>query len=173
MEKLCETCRQPDPTQECKLCENSLCDDCVMSPPHGSFSMMEKIPADLSHTIYCRFCYDGKIEPEVLKYETLLSAAKEVFIFFKTQRKEVPLIRKMKVTMKVDSCEDRDETILRLAFMAAEQGLNAVIDTDVNYQKVRNEGYQKTKWSGSGVAAQVDENKLDRQHRANQAYERG
>lgn len=141
-----------------------------MSPPHGAFSLMESIPADLNHTVYCRFCYDGKIEPQVLKYDETLARAKEVFIFFKTQKKEIPLVKKTKEIMKVEKCGDRDETILRLAFMSALKNFNAVIETDVNYAKIRNEGYQTTNWSGTGIAAQVDEAKLDSQDRANQIY---
>lgn len=173
MSAICETCRTPDATEECKLCGNALCEDCVMAPPHGTFSLMAKIPTELSYQCYCRFCYDDKIEPEAQKYEELLARAKDIFIFFKTQKREIPLIRKTKEIMKVTECSDRDETILRLAYMAAEKNFNAVIETDVNYAKVRNAGYQTTNWSGTGIAAQVDEAKLDSQHRANQVYERG
>ena len=170
MSAVCETCRSPEAEGSCKLCGCALCEDCVMAPPHGTFSLLAKVAPELSHSSYCRFCYDEKIEPEVLKYEETLAKAKEVFIFFKTQKKEIPLIKKTKEIMKVEKCDDRDETILRLAFMSTEKGFNAVIETDVNYAKIRNEGYQKTQWSGTGIAAQIDGGKLDSQDRANQIY---
>ena len=170
---ICETCRQPAATESCALCENVLCEDCVLGPPSGAFSLMPKTPTELTHRVYCRFCYDEKIEPELLKYEETRELAENVFIFFKTQRKEIPLIRKSKVTMKVEDCDDRDETILRLAFMAAEQGFNAVIETDVSHQKIRNHGHQTTRWHGTGLPAMVDEAKLDRQHKLSQVFERG
>ena len=137
MNTTCETCRQPTATEYCALCENALCEDCVLCPPTGAFSLMLQVPPELSHRVYCRFCYDEKVEPALLKYEETKTLAENVFIFFKTQRKEIPLIRKSKVVMKVEDCDDRDETILRLAYLAALDGFNAVIETGLKHRKVR------------------------------------
>ncbi len=170
MENICVTCRSPTAQTQCKLCENPLCRDCVLCPPNGSFTLQSKIPVELTHAIYCRFCFDEKVQPALTHYEETLERAKNVFVFFTTQRKEVPLIKKAKTTLTVKECMDRDETILRLAFMSADQGFNALIDTEVEYQKIRNHAHQKTHWSGSGVPAQIDEGKLDRQFKRNQIY---
>ena len=89
---------------------------------------------------------------------------------FKTQKKEVPLIKKSKETKKVTDCMDRDETILRLAFMAAQLDFNALIDTDVKAEKHRNHGHHKHSWSGTGVPAFVNEEILEKQFRQNQIY---
>lgn len=167
---VCETCRKPAASAECALCANPLCEDCVMAPETGAFHLLPKIPQELSHTAYCRFCYDEKVEPELEKYGETLARAKEVYIFFKTQRKEIPLIRKSKDVFRVAECDDRDETILRLAFMAAAQGYNAVVETEALDKKVRNYGYQVTQWSGSGSPAMIDEEKLSKQDRRNQIY---
>lgn len=170
MKKICETCRQPTATTECQLCENALCKACVLTPPHGSFSLLGEISKELTHTIYCRFCFDDKVQPALTEYEETLERAEQVYVFFTTQRKEVPLLKKAKETLRIKDCADRDETILRLAFLAAKQGYNALIDTEVAHQKVRNHAHHKTLWSGSGSAAQVDEGKLDRQFKRNQIY---
>ncbi|MBC7384530.1 MAG: hypothetical protein H7301_00020 [Cryobacterium sp.] len=170
MENLCETCRTPDVSTACQLCEKQLCEDCVLAPPNGTFSLQEKVDPELVHSVYCRFCYDEKVEPEVLRYDENKAKAENVYIFFTTQRKEIPLIKHSKLTVKVQNCADRDETILRLAFIAAEKGFNAVIDTEVVYAKKRDHAYQTTAWSGHGSPAAVDEEKLDRQVKRNAMY---
>ncbi len=169
-EQKCETCRSDDVTDACKLCENPICDDCILAPPLHTFSLLETIPEPLSHVVYCRFCYDEKVEPEVVRYAENLEKANESFIFFKTQRKEIPLIKKSKEIMRVVDCDDRDETILRMAFIAAEKGFNAVIDVEVQHQKIRNHQHHTHRWSGTGSPAMIDENKLDRQHKLDQIY---
>lgn len=170
MNEICETCRQPTVSTECQLCQNALCEDCVLSTPTGSFSLLRVVPPELTHSIYCRFCFDDKVQPALTHYEETSERAQNVYVFFTTQRKEVPLLKKAKETLSIKECADRDETILRLAFIAAEQGYNALIDTEVVYQKVRNHAHQKTLWRGTGIAAQIDEAKLDRQFKRNQIY---
>ena len=91
-------------------------------------------------------------------------------MFFKTQRKEVPLIRRAKEAFRIEECLDRDETILRLAFLAAREGYNAVIEVEVLAEKIRMGSYQTSKWSGTGVAAQIDGAKVDQQDLQNQMY---
>jgi hypothetical protein len=48
---------------------------------------------------------------------------------------------------------------MRLAFLAAENNFNALVDVVVTSEKVRNEGYQTTKWKGTGVPVPLDESK--------------
>lgn len=170
IEQKCETCRSDDVIDACKLCQNVLCDDCILAPPLHTFSLLETIPEPLSHVVYCRFCYDEQVEPEVVRYAETLEKANESFIFFKTQRKEIPLIRKSKEIMTVVDCDDRDETILRLAFRSAAQGFNAVVGVEVQHQKIRNHQHHTHRWSGSGSPAMIDEHKLDRQYKADQIY---
>jgi hypothetical protein len=62
----------------------------------------------------------------------------------------------------VKDVPDRDEAILRLAFLAAEEGFNAILDVNVKSEKVRNEGWQKMRWSGSGLPVGVDAAKIER-----------
>ena len=70
-------------------------------------------------------------------------------------------------------CPDRDETILRLAFQAAKGGFNALVQGDVTSRKVRNHGYQKSVWSGTAFAADVDEEKLNRNDYLEEVWRRG
>ncbi len=131
---------------------------------------MPEIPKELGFRNYCRFCFDEKVQPKLTEYDETLALATDVFIFFSSQRKEIPLIRKAKKPVKVDACADRDETILRLAFMAAKEKYNAVIDTEVDGEKKRNHAHQTYRWSGTGTPAVVDAGKMERQDRRNEIY---
>ena len=61
-----------------------------------------------------------------------------------------------------DSCDDRRECILRLAFFAAELGFNAIIESEVDSKKVRKGAYQSSTWSGSALPADVDGARLEK-----------
>jgi hypothetical protein len=138
------------------------------------FVSLEAVPAAQVAGRFCGRCWDAEMAPKLEAYRETLETAKQVFVFFTTQKKAIPLIRKSKVPVKVDACADRDETILRLAYDAAKDGYNAVVDVEVNAKKVNDGGSNKSAvWKGTGVPALVDEAKLDRQARAEQAYERG
>ena len=131
---------------------------------------MEKIAENLSHTLYCSVCYDREVLPALEEYNETLERAKSVFVFFTTQRKEIPLIRRSKIKVQVTGRPDRDETIFRLGFLAAKEGYNAITEVNVFAEKVRNAGYQTSTWQGSGIPAQVDAEKMDRQDQLNQIY---
>ncbi len=91
-----------------------------------------------------------------------MEQAREAYIFFTTQKNPPPVVSKSKERLQVSECIDRDETILRLAFQAVRLGFNAVLETHVVAEKVRNAGYQKSAWRGTGVPAMVDADKLER-----------
>lgn len=55
----------------------------------------------------------------------------------------------------VNNCPDELETMMRLAFHAAEAGFNGLIDVEIINTKVRDGAYQTTTWSGSGIPANV------------------
>jgi hypothetical protein len=115
-------------------------------------------------------CYGQHVEPALESYNEVLERAKQVFVFYKSQRKAIPLTGRSKIIMRVEENHDRDETILRLAFFAAEQSFNAIIDVDVTSEKVRNGSYQTSKWKGSGFPASIDTVKLDKQYAQDQIY---
>jgi hypothetical protein len=159
---VCLSCRRPKATVECEVCFEPVCKNCEKFLDASTFSFYEFIPEPLSHTHYCPSCYDAQVAPALESYEEIMERARGAYIFFETQKKQIPLLKRSKETLKVEACEDRDETILRLAFLAAEQGFNSVVEVKVISEKVRNEGYQKTRWSGVGVAAEVDVLKMAR-----------
>lgn len=167
---LCLSCRQPKVTSTCEACAGPLCKKCVQRLDPDAFSFLKKVPEGCSHSVYCRFCYDDKVAAPLEDYLATMARAKEAFVFFTTQRKEIPLLRKSKEVLRVESCPDRDETILRLAFFAAQKGFNAIIETDVRSKKIKDGRYQHFDWSGTGIPAQVDAEKVERHDARKQIY---
>ena len=153
---LCSSCRLPKATLECELCHALQCKKCVQILKKDSFGFLKSIPENLTHRHYCGSCFDEKVGPELISYENTMERAKNIMVFFRTQSEETRLIRRIEKPIKVTDCNDRDETILRLAFFTAEANYNALVDVVVTSEKVRNEGYQKTKWQGVGVPVQLD-----------------
>lgn len=161
-QSLCVTCKKPKATSACEICEGPLCKACIQFLEPDAFSFLKSVPEELSHDRYCEFCYSQNVVPALETYEEVMARAKEVFVFFITQKATIPLTKRSKTPVKVTDCPDRDETILRMAFFAAEQGFNALIEVEVIGEKVRNAGYQKSKWRGVGEPANVDEAKVNR-----------
>lgn len=161
-QEFCISCRKPKGTIHCQICDEFLCKECVRFLEASTFSFMEAIPPELSHTYYCSPCFDSHVEPALESYREIMERARNLYFFFNTQRRPVHVIKKSKEDLQVKDCDDRDETILRLAFFAAQQGYNAVIEAEVVSKKIRNSGYQKSLWQGSGVAAQVNAQRLER-----------
>ena len=161
----CVSCRRPKASFTCDMCHEHLCKECVTYLDSTAFSFRASVSEDLKHVRYCRTCYEQKVEPELHAYNEVLEHARGVYFFFSSQRKVPPTLRRSKQVLRVDKCEDRDATILHLAFQAAELGFNAVIDAEVISTKIRNAGYQKSWWQGSGFPAQVDAEKLEREAR--------
>ena len=166
----CDSCRKPKSGFECEVCESSLCKNCAQILDSDEFAFLAEIPVALKHNTYCPHCYDEMVVPELDAYQEIMGRAQEVFVFFVTQRKEIPLIKRSRESFAINECIDRDQTILRLAFFAAQGGYNAVTEVEVISEKVRNGAYQTSKWRGTGVPAQIDAAKLARQDAQNQIY---
>ncbi len=105
------------------------------------------------------------------QYEQKVAEARGVYVFFVTQKRAIPLIAKAKNVVRVEGCSDRNETILRLGFLAAEQSFNALVQVEVTSEKVRNAGYQTSAWKGVGLPAKVDPLKIDREYARDQLFE--
>lgn len=136
---------------QCGSCEGDLCKACALILEDGQFSYLAKVPEILSHAIYCGPCYDTHVAPELEIYNNLLERAKDVTVFFKTQGKETRLMKRSEKAFRVENCPDRDETLMRLAFLAAQGNFNTLIDVDLTSEKVRVGGYQNLKWQGTGI----------------------
>lgn len=161
-EQVCVACRRPKASLNCGSCQESVCKNCAQFLDESTFSFLKEIPKELSHTYYCPMCHDSTVAPALDAYREVMDRAQQAYVFFITQRKPIPLLKKSKEKVSVKACEDRDETILRLAFFAAQEGYNAVTQVVVESEKIRNAGYEKSVWRGEGIPALVDAEKLER-----------
>ncbi len=166
----CVNCRKPNATLQCECCEEPTCKKCVEFLAPDAFQFRVEVPEELKHSRYCGQCFDLHVAPELSLYEETLEQAKRVFVFFKTQRKSIPLIKKEKNPEWIEESPDRDETILKLAYISASRGFNAIMDVETTSKKVRNEAYQTSVWSGSGIPAQVDAARVHDQDLAEEIY---
>jgi hypothetical protein len=162
MDTTCISCRGSKATLTCDHCQESLCSKCDNFLEANSFPFLEVKPPELSHTHYCAACYFKVIEPALENYNEVMERAKAMYFFFDEQKKPVPVTKRGKVRIYVKDVLDREEAILRLAFIAASQGFTAVIEAKVISKKVRNEGYQKSIWQGEALPVYVDVEKLER-----------
>jgi len=166
----CAICAQPKATLQCGVCSEVICKKCVQRLPENAFAFLKNKPLDLSHQTYCSACFSEKVESALESYNEVLERAKTVYIFYKSQRKDIPLLRRSKVLVSVAENYDRDETILRLAFFAAQQSFNALTEVEVVAEKIRNGSYQTSKWKGSGFPTLIDTVKADRQAGIDEMY---
>ncbi len=158
---VCCSCQSSKATLECGLCVEPVCKKCAEFLAEESFAFLPYRAADISHSTYCRLCYDAKIAPQVADYNAMIEKAKEVFVFQKIESKISRLIKRIEEPFVVENSLDRQETLLRLAFLAALGDFNVIVDVDITSQKVRNGGYQTLHWKGTAIPSNVDPRKLE------------
>lgn len=158
----CCVCQKPKANLVCGICQSAVCKKCAQFTEEDSFSFLDKIPPHLTHGTYCGPCFDAKVAPELASYAETMEKAKDVAVFFKDQGKETRLIKRSNEVFRVKDCLDRDETLLRLAFFAAQKDFNSVIDVDLVSEKIRSGTYQTQRWSGTAVPANISDKKINR-----------
>ncbi len=156
----CYLCQKTKANLHCGLCAETICKSCTRFLNEDRFSFFKPIPKELAHTTYCEPCFHNNVEPKFTEYEQVLEQARNILVFSKDQGKETRLIKRIEDPVHVADCVDYDETILRLAFFAAQSGYNAIVDVDVVSEKVRMGSYQTLKWTGTAVPVHVIEGKL-------------
>ncbi|MBL7685891.1 MAG: hypothetical protein JNK65_07665, partial [Deltaproteobacteria bacterium] len=82
-----------------------------------------------------------------------LDRAKKVYVFFK--KHAIPLVNQSKQPVTVVDCPDYDDALLHLAFGAAKQSFNALIEVQLVSKKMNTQGYQNLLWSGKGLPANI------------------
>ncbi|MEI8346539.1 MAG: hypothetical protein WCG27_03670 [Pseudomonadota bacterium] len=153
---LCHSCQKARPSFTCGACQTELCKKCVKFVEDTEFLFLPQIPQELTYGVYCWQCYEEKVAPALADYAENMERAKNISIYLKIQSKETRLIRRASAPFQVTDCLDREETILRLAFLAAKGKFNGLIDVDVVAEKVKIGTYQTTKWRGTAVPANIN-----------------
>ena len=121
-----------------------------------SFRFLQPCPQDLAYSAYCGACFNQKVVPALESYQEVMRRAEDVIVFFKNQGKETRLIKRKEKPLKVIDCDDHDETLLRLAFLAAQANFNGLVDVEITSEKVFDHAYQTKKWNGCGVPVLLD-----------------
>ncbi len=153
---VCKTCRKPKANYLCGICQEHVCKSCAQFLTDDSFSFLRKIPADLSHTSYCTNCFDEKVAAPLDAYNTTMAAAKELMVFTKDQIKSTAHLKRREELLTVEDCEDEQETIVRLAFFAAEKHFNCLLDVNITHRKIIVGSHKKTIFSGTAIPITID-----------------
>ena len=160
--KTCASCESPKAAYTCGLCNSSICKSCRHYVDTHTFSFYVPVPDALLKADYCPTCFEREIVPEQARYDELMEKAKDVYYLSKAYPGYVRVLRRHTKRVVIAECDDRRETILRMAFQAAQMGFNAIIEAEVDSAKVRNHGHQSSVWSGSALPATIDGDQLER-----------
>ena len=161
MEKLnCCTCQKPKANLVCEICQSPVCKYCAQFTDEETISFLPQLPSELEHTTYCGPCYNNTVAPALEDYMQTMKAAKEILVFDKKQGKETRLIKRLEDPISVSNCADENEAILKLAFLAAQKKLNAIVDVDLSSEKIKNGSFRTTKWRGTAIPCYVKPEKL-------------
>jgi hypothetical protein len=161
MEKLnCCVCQKPKATLVCGICESPVCKYCAQFTDDSTFAFLPALSPDLQHDTFCGPCFDAKVAPVQAEYARTLGAAKSVLVFAKNQGKETRLMKRLADPVQVVNCPDEKEAILRLAFLAALGGYNAIVDMDLQSERQKNGSYRTTIWRGTAIPVNIDPAKL-------------
>jgi hypothetical protein len=153
---ICKTCRKPKASYECGLCHDPICKSCAQFLAEGAFSFLKKVPDELQHSSYCVNCFDEKVHVPLTSYEENMERAKEVMMFTKDQSKVTGHLKRKEDPIIVDECEDEEEVVLRLAFLAAEQGFNCILDVNIKNRKIIVGSHKKTVFSATAIPITID-----------------
>jgi len=160
---VCCMCSSPKAPKTCGICGSAVCKKCMETLKSDAFVLLPKVPDELNHPTYCGRCYDAIVAEPMAKYLAIAEKAEAVYFVTRDYNGYVHVIDRHPVRVSVEICEDRRVTILRMAYMAAELGYNAIIDAQVrSFSNNLGGGYQSAKWKGSAVPAKIDGTQLER-----------
>lgn len=155
-EQICKTCFKPKANFECGICHEHMCKAHTQFINEDTFSFLRKIPQDLTHPTYCVNCYDDKVAGPLAEYEATMEQAKEVMMFTKDQTKLTGHLQRKEPLISIENCEDEQEAILRLAFIAAQDGFNCILDVNIKTKKIIVGSHKKTIFSATAIPITID-----------------
>jgi hypothetical protein len=156
----CICCGKKKSLLNCGLCDSLVCKYCAHFIDEDRVSFYTQTPEELTHSTYCNPCFIEKISSLLDAYDELMERAKNIMVFNKNQSKETRLIKRLEDPVSVQDCVSDREALLKIAFLSAQAGYNAIIDIVLTPKKIKQGTYQTTKWSATGIPAHVNEDKL-------------
>ena len=162
-ENLCASCRIKKPSNTCALCAARVCKKCVQFLDEEYFRYLKPLPEKLQHTNYCGPCFVTTVAPAQAEYDALMERARNMVVFLKKKGEETRLLNRSAKPIRVEDCSDEEDTLLRLALIAAKENYNVILDVELFSTIVRHTGgYQTMRWRGSAVPSKVDPEWLKR-----------
>lgn len=114
--------------------------------------MIALLPDDIQNKTFCMNCYNQGISDRLNHYVEIVEQAKQINVFTKNQTKETSRIKRTEPPLRVVNCSDKEEALLKIAFMAAEKGFGTIVDVELKSEKVgKGKTYKKLVWTGSGI----------------------
>jgi len=160
---VCAICTTAKATAHCGLCQSLVCKSCQDELGQDAFLYQEKIPEKLTHAAYCWRCFNEHVAPELTAYEAMAEKAKNVYFLTADYKGYVRILGKHKGRISIPDCADRREIILKMAFIAAELGFNAIIQSKVESMTVpKGGGHYSSRWKASSLPALIDGVQLER-----------
>lgn len=157
---LCKTCKKPKAPYQCGLCEDHICKNCAQFLGEEAFDFLAKVPAELKHQCYCYNCFDDKVSGPLNEYNGMMEQAKEIIIYGKDQTRLTRFLKRKEDPYKVDDCVDREQAVMKMAFMAVQNKFNCLIDVDLVKKLATVGTYKKAVWSGTAVPITIDPNAI-------------
>lgn len=161
-QEICIDCRKPKVDSTCGICGEGVCRKCRNFLAEEEFPLELVRPENLMHSYYCGGCNEQIVEPFRTDYNAALEQAKEINVIYRDSKSSFRILRKSKKLLQAGNLPDRDEAILRIAFQAAREGFNAILDVEVSSQKKREAGRQVSIWAAQGYPAAIHSHELDR-----------
>lgn len=148
----CSSCLTNLTPLKCDICHLSCCKDCLIFVDEGVFEILSLLPEKIQDKGLCSRCFDSEASPVIEDYKVILEKAKEVNVYDIDQTQETYKMPRHEKPITVAQCDDREETLIRLAFYAAQKGFNTLVDVDLQSSKSKQTGtYKKLVWSGKGI----------------------
>lgn len=116
------------------------------------FEYSDLLPKQILDKAMCPNCYDSEAHDIVEKYKEALETAKDVDIYDENQAKATYKMPRHEKPISVADCDNREEVLMRLAFLATLKGFNTLLDVGLQSKKITVSGrYKKLIWSGKGI----------------------
>ncbi len=148
MEKAqCESCFSAKTVLRCHKCGNPSCKKCSCFVDEDEFDFLSLLPEEIGGQTFCPGCFNSSISGILDEHREFLRKARAVDVYGKDQKRETWLFQR-KEPVSVKDCDDREETLLRLALLSVRKGFDIMVDVDIKSEKVGKGTYKKLIWSG-------------------------
>ncbi len=149
--KECTVCCSNKTAIQCDICSCASCKHCCYFIDEDVFEFVSLLPEKLQNKAFCPNCYNENISEEMEYLKETMQKARDVDVYLKDQGTETRRIRRIQKPIHIKECADREETLMRLAFLAAQKGFDTIIGVDIQAKKVGKGTYKKMIWSGTAV----------------------